>query len=245
MIQNPKEKKIPLLFVHIPKAAGSTIKHYFKCFDKSAIAHRTRHYSLRNIKVKIYDKHVLHQCIAFEDYFKFAIFRNPWDKMLSTYNYFIEYAVKAGNEYWIKIKEKKYNFKDWVLHLHEEVGIENTIKKYNYFNYIKLNGRVGVDYIINFYNLNEDFELIKKISNKTECLSIIKKASNGKNIHSKKHEFFKTYYDDKTIELVEKIHAKDIELFNFSFENYEYADLEKFYNLEKIKNILQEIESIK
>ena len=135
MIQNPKEKKIPLLFVHIPKAAGSTIKHYFNCFGKSAIAHRTRHYSLRNIKVKIYDKHVLHQCIAFEDYFKFAIFRNPWDKMLSTYNYFIEYAVKAGNEYWIEIKKKKYNFKDWVLHLHEEVGIENTIKKYNYFNY--------------------------------------------------------------------------------------------------------------
>ena len=230
MIQNPKEKKIPLLFVHIPKAAGSTIKHYFNCFGKSAIAHRTRHYSLRNIKVKIYDKHVLHQCIAFEDYFKFAIFRNPWDKMLSTYNYFIEYAVKAGNEYWIEIKKKKYNFKDWVLHLHEEVGIENTIKKYNYFNYIKLDGRVGVDYIINFYNLNEDFELIKKINKTTENLET--------KIRSREHEFFKNYYDDKTVELVGEIHKRDIKMFKFSFDDYKYADLEKFYNLEKIKNIL-------
>ena len=237
MIQNPKKKKIPLLFVHIPKAAGSTIKHYFNCFGKSTYANKTRHYRLEDIKLKIYDKHVSYQCIAFEDYFKFAIFRNPWDKMLSTYNYFIEYAVKAGNEYWIEIKKKKYNFKDWVLHLHEEVGIENTIKKYNYFNYIKLDGRVGVDYIINFYNLNEDFELIKKINKTTENLET--------KIRSREHEFFKTYYDDKTIELVEKIHAKDIEMFKFSFDNYKHADLEKFYNLKKIKNILQEIESIK
>ena len=49
------------------------------------------------VKVKIYDKHVLHQCIAFEDYFKFAIFRNPWDKMLSTYNYFIEYDSTSAS----------------------------------------------------------------------------------------------------------------------------------------------------
>ena len=91
---------------------------------------------------------------------------------------------------------------------------------------------------MNLHNLNNDFELIKKISNRKENLNTIKQTD-GKNIHSEKHDFFKTYYDDKTIELVEKIHAKDIELFKFSFENYKYADLEKFYNLEKIKNILQ------
>ena len=157
--------------------------------------------------------------------------------MLSTYNYFIKYAVEAGNKYWIKIKKKKYDFKDWVLHLHEELGMKKIIRKYNYFNYIKLDERVGVDYIINFYNLNEDFELIKKINKTTEDLK--------EKQRSRKHKFFKTYYDDKTIELVEKIHAKDIKMFKFSFDNYKHADLEKFYNLKKIKNILQEIESIK
>ena len=261
MIQNPKENKIPLLFVHIPKTGGGTVKNYFSYTKKNVTGERTGHSKLKEINIKfyadpksnLYPNNDFYNCIPFDNYFKFVIFRNPWERILSEFNFRTRtHVLNIKNplnpdliKYWIEIIKKKYNFKDWVLHLHEEVGIENTIENYIYYNYITLDGKIGVDYIINLHNLNEDFELIKKISNRTECLSIIKKASNGKNIHSKKHEFFKTYYDDKTIELVEKIHAKDIELFNFSFDNYEYADLEKFYNLEKIKNILQEIESIK
>jgi hypothetical protein len=231
MIQKPKENKIPLLFVHIPKTGGGTVKTYFENKQE----HQTGHSSLKKIKKKFYKKYSSYKTIPFEDYFKFAIFRNPWEKILSLFNF---RAIKTENKYWDKIRRKKYNFKDWILHLHENNNIKNLKKRYGYYNYITIDGKIGVDYIINLHNLNEDFELIKKISNRTEDINSITSGGNKTYIHSLKHEFFKTYYDDKTIELVEKIHEKDIELFKFSFDNYKYADLEKFYNLEKIKNIL-------
>ena len=245
MIQDPKENKIPLLFVHIPKTGGGTIKNYFGYTDTpDHTGEKTGHQKLAEIKKNFYAKNNLYKSIPFKNYFKFATFRNPWERILSEFNYRTRKEVLnitnpdilKNIKHWIEIINKKYTFKDWILSLHDKNSVEDLIERHSYFSYINLHGKIGVDYIINLHNLNDDFELIKKISNRTEDLNIIK-ANNGENIHSKKHEFFKTYYDDKTIELVGKIHVKDIELFNFSFENYEYADLEKFYNLKKIKKI--------
>ena len=248
MIQDPKENKIPLLFVHIPKTGGGTIKNYFGYTDTpDHTGEKTGHCKLANIKRKFYTntKNNSYKSIPFDDYFKFATFRNPWERILSEFNFRSRKEIlniknpmnPKGIKYWIEIINKKYTFKDWILSLHDENSIEDLIRKNGYFSYVNLNGKIGVDYIINLHNLNDDFELIKKISNRTEDLSTITDKCNKNYIHSEKHEFFKNYYDDKTIELVGKIHVKDIELFNFSFENYKYADLEKFYNLEKIKNI--------
>ena len=253
MIQNPKENKIPLLFVHIPKTGGGTVKNYFGYTKKNIIGERTYHTHLKDIKSNLYLNNDFYNRIPFEDYFKFVIFRNPWERILSEFNFRTRtHVLNIKNpiypdliKYWIKIRKKKYDFKDWILYLHEENDIEILTKNHSYYNYITLDGKIGVDYIINLHNLNDDFELIKKISNRTEDINSITIGNNKTYIHSEKHKFFKTYYVDKTIELVEKIHAKDIELFKFSFDNYKHADLEKFYNLKKIKNILQEIESIK
>lgn len=248
MIQDPKENKIPLLFVHIPKTGGGTIKEYFGYTDTpDNTGEKTEHKKLETIKTKFFKstKNNPYKSIPFNNYFKFATFRNPWERIFSEFNFRTRKevlniknpAVLKKMEYWIGIINKKYTFKDWILKLHEEDSLEDLIEEHGYYSYITINGKIKVDYIINLHNLNNDFELIKKISNRKENLNIIKQRD-GENIHSKKHEFFKTYYDDKTIELVEKIHAKDIEIFKFSFKNYKYADLEKFYNLEKIKNIL-------
>ena len=231
MIQDPKENKIPLLFVHIQKTGGGTVKTYFGDHKKE---HQLGHLSLKKIKRKFYKKYSLYKIIPFDDYFKFTIFRNPWERIFSEFNF---RTSTTKNLYWDEIRRRKYNFKDWILYLHDENDIKSLRKRYGYFSYINLHGKIGVDYIINLHNLNDDFELIKKISNRTEDINSITNEHNKNYIHSEKHEFFKTYYDDETIELVRKIHAKDIELFNFSFENYKYADLEKFYNLKKIKKI--------
>ena len=121
---------------------------------------------LADIKREFYDKKKIYQSIPFEDYFKFVIFRNPWERILSEFNYRTRKQILTmknpinpeGIKYWIGIIEKKYTFKDWILHLYEESDLEKLIKNNSYYNYINLNDKIGVDYIINLHNLNNDFE---------------------------------------------------------------------------------------
>ena len=49
--------------------------------------------------------------------------------------------------------------------------------------------------------------------------------------------FILKYYDDESIEIVEKFYKKDIEAFNFKFDNKNYAENEKYWNGNKVKKI--------
>lgn len=245
MIIISKEKSlVPLIFAHIPKTAGGSIKDYFdktssklKKINKVSFGHN----NLLFIKNKICNDKHLSKKLPFKDYFKFTIFRNPWERILSEFTFRSRDAIlkksnktSAKRKYWIDIKEKKYNFKEWISYIIDTENINDLIKKYSYYNFLELDGKIGVDYIINFHNLNEDFELIKKISNKNHG----NLTKEGIHAHDSNHKFFKSYYDDKTIELVSKIYKKDIELFKFSFDDYKSANLKKYCSLNKLRGIL-------
>lgn len=246
MIIISKEKSlVPLIFAHIPKTAGGSIKDYFdktssklKKINKVSFGHN----NLLFIKNKICNDKHLSKKLPFKDYFKFTIFRNPWERILSEFTFrsrdnILKKANKtsAKRKYWINVKEKNYNFKEWISYITQTENINDLIKQYSYYNFVELDEKIGVDYIINFHNLNEDFELIKKISNKNHG-SLTKE---GIHVHDSNHKFFKSYYDDKTIESVAKIYKKDIELFKFSFDDYKYIYLDEFQNKEKIKSLLE------
>jgi hypothetical protein len=223
IITSKKKTLVPLLFVHIPKTAGGSVKDYFNYEDKF----KTGHKNINQIKKLISSNN-----LKFRDYFKFVIFRNPWDRMLSNFNYRISHSKDT---YWKNIKKKNFSFNDWLKKLTDEVGINNLKKNNSYFSYINIKNKIAVDYIINFHNLNEDFNLIKKISNIKIKRNL---KSNGKSAHKASHKIFKHYYNSKSINIVEKIHEKDIELFNFSFDDYKSASIKKYFKLSKVKNIL-------
>ena len=228
IITSKKKVLIPLIFVHIPKSAGGSVKDYFD-YSEANIPNKfkTGHKTIREIKELISDR------ANFRDYFKFVIFRNPWDRMLSNFNYRLSMVDQTNDPYWKSIKKKNFSFNDWVKKLTNEVGIKELEKHNSYFSYININDNIAVDYIINFHNLNEDFKLIKRISKIRHNLK-----NNSKSSHKAKHKNFKHYYNSKSIDLVEKIHKKDIELFKFSFDNYKSANLKKYCSLNKLRGIL-------
>lgn len=119
-----------LIFVHNPKCAGTSIIRYFDMEDWG-------HDSASKSKEK-YSKY-------WDEYKKFTVVRNPWDRFYSNYRYAI---MKEENEYHsLEIKDNPLytpKEKEWykykVPHYHYHIFKDKTFKEYiNYFLNIDIN----------------------------------------------------------------------------------------------------------
>ena len=63
------------LFIHIPRTGGTSIESQFNCKENKE---KNKHWTLSYWR-KTLDRE------TFDDYFKFAFVRNPWDLMISKY----------------------------------------------------------------------------------------------------------------------------------------------------------------
>jgi len=288
MIINSKYlSKTPFIFVHIPKTGGMSVLNSMSCWDP--IYHESIESDIDKIKEKKENP---------DDYFKFTIIRNPWDRIVSNFffhkqrihNDTILHKVlfnkkeKEKLKKWIILHEaedlfwKKYEFKDWLKFLEEEPSenkslsileeepsenkslsileeepsenkslsilkeepsenkslYTNVIKK-NYMDLIAINSKISVDYIINFHNLNRELNLIKVLSGKSFNNSV----NSWKN--KSNHNDYREYYDNKSIEIVEKIFKKDIEIFNFKFDIKEHAEYKKYIKEDRVKEFIKKV----
>jgi hypothetical protein len=189
MIINYKDKK--LIFTHIQKCGGTSVINFFK--------HRKNHN-----KIKFDIKHLKKINEDIDDYFKFTIIRNPWDRMVSFYHYHKEKILdnKFPTKTWKYIKNlnfseflKSNKFQSWAL-------------RNNITDYITYNKKTYIDYYINFENLEKDFEIIKKISGKCGKLNKVNKSN---------HLNYKKYYDEKNKEIISYLFNEEINFFNFKF----------------------------
>ena len=69
--------KYKTIFIHIPKNAGTSIEEYFG--NKSVRIQPEKHADIYEIKKKFKN--------SYNNYRKFTIIRNPYDKMVSWYFY--------------------------------------------------------------------------------------------------------------------------------------------------------------
>jgi len=134
-------------------------------------------------------KKTLNNDKLFNEYFKFSITRNPWDRVVSAYHHF--YPQLSFNEYITSgkmIGPIAPAFKDCI----DDVF------------FIKFeNLQEGIEYVCKKLDLDYD------MSN----LGSYKKEHRAGSIH--KH--YTEYFDNKTRQIVAKKHAKDIEYFGYKF----------------------------
>ncbi len=197
----PISNKNKLIFVHIPKNAGTSITES----DNIGFELHGHHTS------KFYKDNYPKQ---WEEYNKFAIIRDPWDRVVSNYEY-----SKMSESYWhSKNVNRKYGvhpdyetlkdvtFKDMLLNFKED---SNFLKHQGWgsqYKYIcDLNDSIMVDNVFNIDELGS--ELFKTL---IPNLKTINKSN-------KIHNNYKEYYDDETKEIVNKIYEKDIEIFKFQY----------------------------
>ena len=204
------------IFFHLPKNAGVSvsrmlisqeklleIKRLSSFFFRKIFNTRDNFYfSIRNKKFIFFKSHV--PCYEFyrildknffANYIKFAVIRNPWDRMVSRYFY----SKKISNKF------KDYSFKEFVNY-----DIETNMHILNQYKFCcDDKNNFCLDQIIKFEDLNNDFNKIStKLFNKQDMLKHFNKSN---------HKNYREYYDNELKDKIYKFCRKDIQFFDYEF----------------------------
>ncbi len=150
---------------------------------------------------------------VWENYFKFSIVRNPWDRAIS---YFFWHN---RNNPALKPKKKFYHYLgvplDELSHLKKLFSeyIRNRELPSNEPFYM-IDNELCVDQVIRYENLAEDFKSIcQNLGLPIAELPHLKGGMRSGGYH------YSQFYDDETQEIIARTHQNDIRLFNYAFES--------------------------
>lgn len=187
------------IFVHIPKTAGVSVAK--SLFGNLAGGHT---------RIATYQR--IFSPEDFHSYFKFTFVRNPWDRVVSAYTFLKSEAITSWNLDWAKEHLDQFDrFEDFVLRW---VTPEN-ITKGSHFDLqsgyaCDSEGNLAVDFVGRFETLADDFRLV------ADKLGVMSKLPR---LNASKHRDYRSYYDDRTAAIVERVYQQDIKLFGYGFDN--------------------------
>lgn len=200
------------IFIHIPKTAGQSIETAF--LDHLGLTWDSRAALLLrpNTDPSVGPPRLAHLFASeylsgghtthteFNAYFKFAIVRNPWARLLSEFRY--RAPRKTSFSKFIFEKFPKPGFQDQFRHIEPQW-------KYIYND----QGASLVDYVGKFENLNEDFEAIRGRANlpSNASLPMVNTTNNSSSSD------YRPFYNSETRAFVEQYYERDIQLFGYTF----------------------------
>ncbi|XCF07730.1 sulfotransferase family 2 domain-containing protein [Tamlana crocina] len=205
-------KKHKFIFIHIPKNAGTSIQEALKSVKEKrehwVVSQTTKHQSLQDL-LKIYeDSSWLEKKVKdfdFLNYFKFAVVRNPFERMVSLYNYLNKSKVRNeicsvnGFEHFVHLFEDKNS---WVSKLHSAKSQLSYITD--------LEGKIAADYIGKY----EDLSSFKTDIEANFDFKLNLKWLNVSNVH--KFDY-RSYYSNEIQSIIEKEFLEDLNMFNYNF----------------------------
>jgi len=204
-------RKYRTIFVHIPKTGGQSIETVFlrahgltwetraplllrQNSDPAKGPPRLAHLYAREY---VSCGHVTAQ--EFDAFFKFAVVRNPWARIVSSYKYM---AQARGYPFDRFIRD----LVDW------HHGPMQTRQIDPQVSYVRsADGKPIVDRLLRYENLAADFaEVSRRIFGREEPLPAVNVSPDRRD--------YRTFFDDATAEIVAKVYAADIEAFGYSFD---------------------------
>lgn len=218
------------IFIHIPKCAGTSIETALGHFDGHTGRGGQDHRTIRMIEKPILkfatfsDKENILEVLRrtrdsfkeaenpknkisvtseqYQSYFKFSFVRNPWARAFSWY--------KNVNRDEIHQKSLGLNemisFKEFL----KRFAGEGMLRPQTYW-LKNFEGKIDLDFIGRFENLEEGFGEVAKRLNMQELSLPHKIKGSSKD--------YRDYYDDDSIQIVQKVYKEEIELFGYSFKD--------------------------
>ena len=187
--------KLKCIFVEIPKTGSTSIR--------SIIGEpKAPHLTILQLQNQVTKQ-------QFEEYFKFAFVRNPWDRELSLYKY-----ITRKKNSWHPYHKRFCQFGNFSAFLKgmKQFPKDNStrVRKATQLDFLTgSKGEVIVDFIGRFENLQEDFNFV------CDKTGIPQQKLPHKNKTNHKH--YTKYYDHETREIIAEKYSKEIEYFGYEF----------------------------
>lgn len=198
------------IYVHIPKTGGNSVNRAFGLEWED-------HKDLRRYAAEL-------PAETFARYLKFAIVRNPWDRLLSDYNYQRKKSRPDATKLFVFAHDgAKRRFGAWIRavlsdpHRYDpgawggdvSAGLHRWSPQ---LDWISLDGRIAVDRVLRLERLADDFPSV------AETLGLRCRRLPRRN--RRLHWHYSWYYDDETRDLVADYYARDIAAFGYRFDSH-------------------------
>ncbi len=197
------------IFVHIPKTAGNSVRKAFglRWQDHQDISCYARELDGR----------------TFRTYFKFAIVRNPWERLLS--DYLFQNRKRESNAHKLFVFSPtgvKRSFSEWLrvaladpFHYEPRIWggrVSPHIHRWSpQVDWVSMDGTVSVDFVGRFENLDHEFGgICERVG-----MPRVKLTHRNRTFHW----HYSWYFDDAARKLVASYYARDIEAFGYVFES--------------------------
>jgi len=201
------------IFIHIPKTAGTSIEESLlpycsgkKGFVNWLIRRLVKYVRFPNKQVfalRTYEAHVtlaeaelLLPGKVIDDYFKFAVVRNPYDRFVSFYYHLLKQTTHRWHEYAVKAGSFA-GFIEQMKHIPEPSQKHYLMGRY---------GNINMDYIIRFEDIQNDYKEVCKKLNIDFNLPV-------KN--TTKHVAYEELYTTKEKEFVYNLYKEDFDAFGY------------------------------
>tara|TARA_R100000808_G_C2089225_1_gene110244 strand:+ start:169 stop:789 length:621 start_codon:yes stop_codon:yes gene_type:complete len=196
-----------VIFIHIPKNAGTSIKSYFG-YDLTS-KEKFKHSTIYEIKKEYPD--------LYKSYKKFAIVRNPYDRMISWYAYLSGFRWNNDAAWQLMsddFKNSYFNdFKNFIKHPNSDNWID-TRKK------LLIDAKWGEKWRLNLlkpqvYWIDKTVTILKYENLKEELNNLFKKEIDLPIENKTICEHYLKYYDTESLNMVYDKYKEDFEKFNY------------------------------
>ena len=194
-----------LVFIHIQKTGGITVDRLLN----------ERIPDLRGLVARHgFASWGMDQLDDWDEYFKFAFVRNPWDRLVSWYS-MVTTLPREGNELRRYVHDNSSTFEEFIYNCTGEVKIKEGVYysfAYNQLDYVTdEHGNVLVDFIGRLENFDKDIqEVFRRIGFELE--TVPHKNRSG-------HQHYSTFYTPETEMIIRERFKRDIEYFGYEFES--------------------------
>jgi hypothetical protein len=195
--------KHKFVLIHVPKTGGSSFRYQL---DQDSFEDKFKfgHASAKD--------HMDYLGEDYKEYFSFAITRNPWDRLVSSFFY----LQKGGSQgkYDLKMEKKLSKFKSFEDFICADSGLDSFLDEVHFkpqYAMLYEGGECLVDFVGKYEELQQSFDFVcEKLNLKKTTLAHKNKST---------HEHYSNCYNDHTIKIVADKYSKDIRKYNYIFEN--------------------------
>jgi hypothetical protein len=200
------------IFIHIPKCGGTSIEDiiwpeprkesdlWMGLINKYENKYQTgglQHLLGTQIRKEVGD-------VIYDNYYKFSIVRNPWDKIVSQYTHTLR---RSDIKEFLGMK-KNDSFKIYLERIQKRKHVQWE-PQYNFVH--DENGELIVDFLGRFENFEKDALTALNHAG-------IEVTSIPHSMKSQKRRPYVEYFDSESKEIIEELYKQDINTFGYTFD---------------------------